>query len=108
MPWPLQGSTVGAWKPQKLHGIWPGTEDNAPSGWSPKVAWEKSGQIRVRWWSQLEKGIENKRSGFLSEAGSGEGGYWVIRRSISWEFWMIGTGSTGCSTSPGGRLEGSL
>lgn len=64
-------------------------------GWSPKVAWEKSGQIRVGWWGQLVKGIENKRSGFLSGAGSGKGGYGVIGRSISWEFWMIGTGGTG-------------
>lgn len=34
-------------------------------------------------------GRGGKRSGFLGEAGIGEGEHKVIRRVISWKFWMI-------------------
>lgn len=84
-------------------------EDNGPPGWSPKVTWEKSGQIRVGWWGQLVKGIENKRRGFLSGVGIEEGGYGVIRRYgvirilDDWNRQHCNEGDllTGCSTSLG-------
>ena len=68
--------TVGAWKPQKSQGIWPGTVGN---GWSQEGAREESGQIRDKWWGLLVEGIQGKRHGCLSMAGGGR----VIRRFIS-------------------------
>lgn len=95
----MWGSTVDAWKPQKLLSTWLGTEGNGPPGWSPEVTWEKSGQIGVAWWGQVLEAIEGKRSGFLSGTRSGDSEHGVIRRFISWEFGMIGTGSTGMRAS---------
>lgn len=86
----MWGSTVGAWKPSELQGVWLRTGGSGPPGGSPGGLGEVKGRSELGEGSQLVEGIEGKRSG----AGVGR----VIRR--------VTCGRSGWSAQEEGSAEG--